>query len=135
MDPIGFALENFDAIGLWRTADGTTAVNPVTQVFDNTNVTSAVDLRNWLTQKYDDQFAVVAAEKLLTYALGRGVEYRDQPLVRAIARETMANQGRFSALVLGVVKSRPFQMNTKVEAASLAANTTAPANSDTRGVD
>jgi hypothetical protein len=129
MDPIGFALENFDAIGLWRAADGTTPVNPVTQVFDNTNVTSAVDLRNWLAQKYDDQFVTVAAEKLLTYALGRGVEYRDQPLVRAIARETIANQGRFSALVLGVVKSRPFQMNTKADAASLtAANATAPAS-------
>jgi hypothetical protein len=134
MDPIGFALENFDAIGLWRTADGTTPVNPVTQVFDNTSVTSAVELRNWLAQKYDDQFVVVAAEKLLIYALGRGVEYRDQPLVRAIARETIENQGRFSALVLGVVKSRPFQMNTKVDAASLtAANATA--NSDTRGAN
>jgi len=73
-----------------------------------------VDLRNWLSQTYDDQFVIVATEKLLTYALGRGVEYRDMPLVRQVARDTVKNNGRFSSIVLGVVKSRPFQMNTKV---------------------
>ena len=65
---------------------------------------------------YSDQFVEVVAEKLLTYALGRGVEYQDMPLVRAIARDAAKNDNRFSALVLGVVKSKPFQMNMKVQA-------------------
>jgi uncharacterized protein YceH (UPF0502 family) len=63
---------------------------------------------------YSDQFVEVVAEKLLTYGLGRGVEYQDMPLVRAISREAAKNENRFSALVLGVVKSKPFQMNMKV---------------------
>ena len=63
--------------------------------------------------KYSNQFVTVAAEKLLVYGLGRGVDHQDMPLVRAIAREGGKNGNRFSALVLGVVKSRPFQMNTK----------------------
>ena len=132
MDPIGFALENFDAIGLWRTQDEGSPVDTVTQVFDNTRVTSAVDLRNWLVQKYDDQFVTVATEKLLTYALGRGAEYRDMPLVRQIARDAIENDSRFSSIVLGVVKSRPFQMNTRIESAP---NTRARASSDTRGAN
>ena len=62
---------------------------------------------------YSHQFVEVAAEKLLVYGLGRGAEYQDMPLVRAIARDAQASNNRFSSLVLGVVKSRPFQMNTK----------------------
>ena len=92
MDPIGFALENFDAIGLWRTTDEGTPVDPKAQTFDNTQIDGPQQLRDWLTTKYDDQFVSVATEKLLTYALGRGVEYRDMPLVRAIARETHQEQ-------------------------------------------
>jgi hypothetical protein len=122
MDPIGFALENFDAIGLWRTADEGTAVDPKVQVFDNTQLEGPQGLREWLSAKYGDQFVTVATEKLLTYALGRGVEYRDMPLVRAIARDAKTQNGRFSSIVLGVVKSRPFQMNTKVEAAASTAS-------------
>ena len=133
MDPIGFALENFDGIGLWRTQDEGTDVDPKTQLFDNTQVSSASELRNWIASKYDDQFVTVASEKLLTYALGRGVEYRDMPLVRAIARDTVSNKGRFSAMVLGVVKSQPFQMNTRLEPASSTA--TARANTDNRGAN
>jgi hypothetical protein len=123
MDPIGFALENFDAIGYWRTRDEGTAVDPSTQLFDNTKIASAVQLGQWLSQNYDDQFVTVATEKLLTYALGRGVEYRDMPLVRQIARDVIANKGRFSSMVLGVVKSRPFQMNTVVEPVTSTAST------------
>ena len=70
-------------------------------------------LRNWLAG-YSTQIVQVMAEKLLVYALGRGVEYRDMPLVRSIARNAMRNQNRFSALVLGIVNSKPFQMNTRV---------------------
>jgi mono/diheme cytochrome c family protein len=129
MDPIGFALENFDAIGYWRTQDEGTPVDPSTQLFDNTKIASAVQLGRWLSDAYDDQFVTVATEKLLTYGLGRGVEYRDMPLVRQIARAVIADKGRFSSMVLGVVKSRPFQMNTVVEpvTSTASAQTTTPA--------
>jgi hypothetical protein len=130
MDPIGFALENFDAIGLWRSEDEAQPVDTATQVFDNTKVTSPVELRNWLTTNYSHQFVRVASEKLLTYALGRGAEYRDMSLVRAIARDADKTNDRFSALVLGIVKSRPFQMNTK-GAEAAAATTTARATTST----
>jgi len=135
MDPIGFALENFDATGYWRTQDEGTPVNPTTQLFDNTKIGSAVELGNWLSKNYADQFVAVATEKLLTYALGRGVEYRDMPLVRQIARETVANNGRFSSMVLGVVKSRPFQMNTVGEPAAPPSTSTARATTETKGVN
>jgi mono/diheme cytochrome c family protein len=138
MDPIGFALENFDGIGLWRSADEGTPVDPKAQTFDNTQVDGPQQLRTWLATRYDDQFITVASEKLLTYALGRGVEYRDMPLVRTIARDATANNGRFSAIVLGIVKSRPFQMNMKgTPAAAPAATATASAgnHSETRGVN
>jgi mono/diheme cytochrome c family protein len=117
MDPIGFSLENFDGIGLWRSHDEGTAVDAAAQVFDGTKIDGPAGLRNWLAS-YRTQFTEVAAEKLLTYALGRGVEYQDMPLVRAITRDTDRNGGRFSALVLGVVTSKPFQMNVKARDAA-----------------
>ena len=112
MDPIGFSLENFDGIGLWRSHDEGAPVDASAEVFDGTNITGPAGLRNWLAT-YHDQFVEVVAEKLLTYALGRGVEYQDMPLVRAIARDAGRNGNKFSALVLGVVRSKPFQMNMK----------------------
>jgi hypothetical protein len=75
-----------------------------------------VALREWMTTKYGKQFVLVATEKLLTYALGRGVEAGDMPLVRAITRESLKNNGRFSSIVLGIVRSQPFQVNMKVDA-------------------
>ena len=72
-----------------------------------------VELRAWLNG-YSQQFVRVAVEKMLTYALGRGLEYQDMPLVRAIARDAARDNNRFSALVMAIVKSPPFQMNTKV---------------------
>ena len=122
MDPIGFALENFDGIGLWRSSDEGQAVDPKATVYDNTPVTGPVSLREWIVKNYSHQFVEVTAEKLLVYGLGRGLEHQDMPLVRSIAREADANGDRFSALVLSVVKSRPFQMNTKTGPAP-AANT------------
>jgi uncharacterized protein DUF1592/uncharacterized protein DUF1588/uncharacterized protein DUF1587/uncharacterized protein DUF1585/uncharacterized protein DUF1595 len=113
MDPIGFALENFDGIGLWRATDGDTKVDASGQLFDGTKIDGPAALRQWLLG-YSTQFVQVVTEKLLVYALGRGVEYQDMPLVRSIARDAMRNQNRFSALVLGVVNSKPFQMNMKV---------------------
>jgi hypothetical protein len=123
MDPIGFALENFDGIALWRTQDEDYPVDPVSVVFDNTKIDGPVALRNWIVNNYSETFVEVVAEKLLTYGLGRGVEYRDMPVVRSIAKDAAANGNRFSALVLAVVKSQPFQMNSVVEDAAPPART------------
>jgi hypothetical protein len=115
MDPIGFAMENFDGIGKWRTKEAGQNVNASGQLTDGTKISGVVDLRNALLS-YSPQFARTVTEKLLTYALGRGVEYQDMPVVRAIVREAARNDYRFSALIDGIVKSEPFQMNRKPEA-------------------
>jgi hypothetical protein len=136
MDPIGFSLENFDAIALWRTQDEGTPVDASAEVYDNTKIAGPVGLRNWITTNYADQFVAVVAEKLLIYAMGRGLEYQDMPLVRSIAREAGQKDNRFTSLVLGVVKSKPFQMNTKVEDPGLRKQTaTAESKSSEKGVN
>jgi hypothetical protein len=112
MDPIGFSLENFDGVASWRTLDEGQAIDSTSQVYDGTKIDGPAALRKWLLN-YTDQFTQVVAEKLLTYGLGRGVDHQDMPLVRSIARDALKSGGRFSALVLGVVKSKPFQMNAK----------------------
>jgi hypothetical protein len=117
MDPIGFALENFDAIGLWRSHEEGTPVDASGQLFDNTKVDGPIELRAWLNG-YSQQFVRVGVEKMLTYALGRGLEYQDMPLVRAIARDAARENHRFSALVMAIVTSPPFRMNTKVAPAT-----------------
>ncbi len=114
MDPIGFALENFDGIGKWRTKDAGQNVDASSQLTDGTKIVGVVDLRNALL-RYSPQFARVVTEKLLTYALGRGVEYQDMPVVRAIVRDAARNNYRFSTLIEGIVNSEPFQMNRKPE--------------------
>jgi mono/diheme cytochrome c family protein len=124
MDPIGFSLENFDAIGLWRTQDEGERIDAADMVFDNTKIDGPSALRDWLATNYGNQFVTVATEKLMTYALGRGVEHRDMPLVRAISREVIKNNGRFSTMVLGIVKSMPFQMNMVVEPSTTTARAT-----------
>jgi Protein of unknown function (DUF1592)/Protein of unknown function (DUF1588)/Protein of unknown function (DUF1585)/Protein of unknown function (DUF1587)/Protein of unknown function (DUF1595)/Planctomycete cytochrome C len=116
MDPIGFALENFDGIGKWRTEDAGQKVDASSQLFDGTQINGVVDLRNALL-RYSPQFARTVTEKLLTYALGRGVTYQDMPVVRAILHETEHDRYRFSELVEAIVRSEPFQMNRKPEAA------------------
>jgi hypothetical protein len=105
-------MENYDAIGVWRTQVDGTPIDATGVLVDGTKVDGVVSLRNVLVQ-YQDQFVRVVAEKLLTYALGRGVEYPDMPLVRSIVRDAAKDQYRFSSLVMGIVKSAPFQMNTK----------------------
>ena len=136
MDPIGFSLENFDAIALWRTEDEGSPVDASAEVYDNTKIAGPVGLRNWLTTSYADQFVSVVTEKLFIYAMGRGVEYQDMPLVRSIVRDASRSDNRFTALVLGVVKSKPFQMNTKVEDPGLRKQTaTAESKSSEKGVN
>ncbi len=114
MDPIGFALENFDAIGLWRSHDEGSPIDASAELFDDTVVDGPVALQQWTT-RYSAQFVRVSIEKLMTYALGRGVEYQDMPLVRAISRDAAQRDNRFSALVVAIVRSAPFQTNTKMK--------------------
>jgi hypothetical protein len=111
-EPMGIALENFDAVGAWRTLDEGNPIDATGILPDGTKVDGAITLRNAL-MKYSDQFVRVVTEKLMTYALGRGVEYQDMPMVRAVARDAAANKYHFSSLVMGIVKSEPFQMNQK----------------------
>ena len=109
MDPLGFALENFDAIGKWRTTDANTPVDASAELPDGTRFTGPVELRAVLLERRD-QFVHTVTEKLLTYALGRGLEYYDRPVIRHIAREAASDDYRWSSLILGVVKSTPFHM-------------------------
>jgi hypothetical protein len=111
-DPIGFALEAFDAVGRYRTAEFNRPLDLSGQFVDGTPFTGPTELRQALV-RYSPQFVRVLTEKLLTYALGRGVDYYDMPTVRAIAAEAERNNNRFSSLILGIVKSTPFQMNVR----------------------
>jgi hypothetical protein len=109
MDPVGFALENFDAIGRWRTEENGEPINATAKLVDGTEVSGATGLRDALLE-YSDRFVQTVTEKLLTYALGRGLEYYDMPTVRAIARDAVRDDYRFSSIVVGVVTSDAFQM-------------------------
>jgi cytochrome c5 len=111
-EPIGLALENFDAVGAWRTQDEGGPIDAAGVLVDGTKVDGVASLRGVL-ERYSDQFVRVVAEKLLTYALGRGVEYDDMPMVRSIVRDSAASRYRFSTLVMSIVNSAPFQMNMK----------------------
>ena len=112
MDPIGFALENFDAVGAWRTRDAGEPIDASGQLADGTTVDGVVALRQALLKR-PDVFVGTMTEKMLTYALGRGVEDYDMPAVRAIVGDAATQDYRFSSLVLGIVKSAPFQMRMK----------------------
>ena len=110
MDPLGFALENFDAVGKWRDAGAAgTPIDPSGTLPDGTAFDGFPGLRDILLERREE-FVTTVAEKLLTYALGRGVEHYDRPAIRAIVREAAANDYRWSALILGVARSLPFQM-------------------------
>jgi hypothetical protein len=111
MDPLGFALENFDAIGEWRNADrwAGTPIDASDKLVDGTAIRGPVDLRNMLMRR-PDQFVQTVTEKLMTYGLGRSVEYYDMPAVRQIVRDAARDDYRFSSIVIGIVKSAPFQM-------------------------
>ena len=109
MDPLGFSLENFDGVGEWRTKEPGGAVDPSGQLADGTKIDGPVALRNAI-MKHPEQFVRTLTEKMLTYGLGRGLEYYDMPTVRGIARDAGRNDYKFSSIVLGIVKSAPFQM-------------------------
>jgi mono/diheme cytochrome c family protein len=112
MDPMGFALENFDLVGGWREFDGPSRIDSRGQLADGTPVNGPADLRKAVLSR-SDAFMTTAAEKLLTYALGRPVHEHDMPTVRAIVRRSAANNNRFSSLVLGIIESDSFQKRVK----------------------
>jgi hypothetical protein len=118
MDPLGLSLENFDAIGQWRTTDAGHAIDASGVLLDGTKVNGPRELRQALTAQ-KPEFIQAVTEKLLTYALGRGLEYYDAPAVRGIDHATAADDYRWSSLVLAVVKSAPFQMRTAAGKGSL----------------
>ena len=112
VDPLGFALENFDAIGGWRSYDASNAIDSSGALPDGSPVDGVAELRKALLAE-PELFAGTVTEKLLTYALGRGLQHYDMPVVRGILREAKPDDYRFTALVLGIVKSAPFTMRTR----------------------
>jgi hypothetical protein len=114
MDPIGFALENFDAVGRWRDTDEEKAIDPSGTLYNGERIDGPAALDKMLGE-HPDVFIGVLTEKLLTYALGRGTGYYDMPAVRAIVHEARAGDYRFSSLVLGIVESTPFEMRIKAQ--------------------
>jgi len=110
MDPIGFALENYNGIGQWRAQDGGSPIDATGQLPDGTKFSGPAGLKRTLTTVRREEFASTVASKLLTYALGRGLEYYDQPSVRAILRDCEPDSYRFRDLITAVVMSTPFQM-------------------------
>jgi mono/diheme cytochrome c family protein len=109
MDPLGFGLENFDAVGAWRTLDGKFPIDPAGVLPDGKTFRGADELKIILRQQ-KDTFAEGLTEKLLTYALGRGLDRSDQPAVKQIVSRMAAADYKFSSLLLGIVDSAPFQM-------------------------
>jgi hypothetical protein len=112
IDPLGFALENFDMIGAWRTLDHGEPIDARSELWDGTKLEGPTSLRAALLDR-KDLFATHAVEMLMTYALGRALEPTDMPAVRRVVREAEAEDFRFSALALGVAESVPFTMKVK----------------------
>ena len=117
MDPIGFALENFDAVGVWHTNDSGFKIDPSGKMFDGAKLSGPVSLRQAVLN-HSDAFLGTFTENLLAYGLGRVPESFDMPVVRAIGRDAARTGNRFSSYILGVVKSTPFQMRRAEEADS-----------------
>ena len=113
MDPLGFALENFDAIGRWRTMDAGTVIDASETLLDGTKLEGAGDLVSMVLGR-PEQFIGTVTEKLLTYALGRGLEYYDRPAVRKVIRDAALDDYRWSSIILGITTSIPFQMRTGI---------------------
>ena len=112
IDPVGFALENFDLVGEWREYDGDSKVDPSGTLLDGSTLSGPADLRKALV-RYSDLFVETIAEKLMTYALGRELEYFDMPTVRSIMHNAESEDYRFSALVRGIINSDQFTKRVK----------------------
>lgn len=114
MDPLGLALENYNAIGQWRDRDsdaGNVPIDASGRLADGTSLRGVNDLRNALVTR-PDQFVQTFTEKLMTYSLGRSVEYHDMPVVRSIVKEAARKNYSFSAIVMGIINSDPFRKVT-----------------------
>ena len=111
IDPLGFALEGYDGTGAWRTVDDGAAIDPSGALPDGTRIDGLPGLRALLLERRE-QFVRTVTEKLLTYALGRGIEHYDMPVVRGIVREAAADDYRWSAIILGIAGSTPFRMRS-----------------------
>jgi hypothetical protein len=109
MDPVGFSLENYDAVGRWRTSEEGKPIDASGGLPDGSKFDDVEGLEQALLNR-PEVFAGVVTEKLLTYALGRGVEYYDGPAVREVVRRAQEENYRFSSLILGIAGSAPFQM-------------------------
>jgi hypothetical protein len=109
MDPVGFAFENYDAVGRWRITEEGTPIDAAGGLPDGSKFEGVAGLEQALLKR-PEVFTTTFTEKLLTYALGRGVEYYDGPAVRRIVADAGANDFRFSSFIIGVIDSVPFQM-------------------------
>jgi hypothetical protein len=129
MDPLGFALENFNAVGEYRAKDASGPIDSSGQLADGTKIDGVVGLRQALL-KHPEYFVGTLTEKMLTYALGRPLEYYDMPVVRGIVQGAARGDYRFSALITGIVKSEPFQMKRALEGEGSGVTTAAVRRSD-----
>lgn len=109
MDPLGFALENFDAVGQWRTRDGRDAIDASGKLPDGTEFVGVDDLKRLLSTERRDQFVRCLAEKMLIYALGRGTEYYDKCAIDKIMADVQRNDYKFAYLLAAIIESEPFQ--------------------------
>ena len=122
MDPLGFGMENFDPIGRWRTRDASSdAIDASGVLPDGTKFNGVAELRQALVRQ-PEQFVTTLTEKLLTFALGRGLEYYDAPVVRSIVRDAGRDNYRFSSVLLGIVKSMPFQLRSRGAVSAVASD-------------
>jgi hypothetical protein len=110
MDPLGFAMENYDGVGKWRTKDAGAEIDASGKMPDGSNFRGPAELKKSLLASHRDEYLTTLTSKLLTYALGRGLEYYDMPAVRSITRQAAKDDYRVSALVTAIVQSTPFQM-------------------------
>jgi hypothetical protein len=132
MDPLGFALESFNGIGEYRTKDASGPIDSSGQLADGTKISGVVELRQALL-KHPEYFVGTLTEKMLTYALGRPLEYYDMPVVRSIVTNAAKKDYRFSALIAGIVKSEPFEMKKALEVDGPGVTTAAVERSVIRG--
>jgi hypothetical protein len=132
LDPLGFALESFNGIGEYRTKDASGPIDASGQLADGTKINGIVELRQALL-KHPDYFVGTITEKLLTYALGRPLEYYDMPVVRGIVASSAQSDYRFSSLVMAIVKSEPFEKRRALENDAPAVTTASVERSDRGG--
>jgi hypothetical protein len=120
MDPLGFALENFDATGQWRARDGETQIDASAVLPDGSRFDGPQGLRSWLLT-HPEQVVTAVTEKMLVYALGRGIEYYDAPAVRKVVRDAARSDNSFQSLIVGIATSAPFEMRRAESAETKAA--------------